>query len=147
MIEQSIKDMCRVSHSGIDGLDVIRPVLIGQMSVEGNARVVAIFGIHLAGSFAATTGPEALTVGRRSGSFPPVPSKRHIVLIIDEFGERLRVRFISNVPRTSQESFAKLVPGQDSAIFPRPKLVASARMAVNNRAGSFDGSSVLRWAK
>ena len=45
---------------------------------------------------------------------------------------------------TSHESFAGLVPGQDSAIFPRPRLVASARIAVSSSAGPFSGSFVLR---
>ena len=40
---------------------------------------------------------------------------------------------------TSQESFAGLVPGQDSAIFPMPRLVASAKIAVNSSDGSFTG--------
>jgi hypothetical protein len=87
-----------VSHSGIDGLGVIRPILIGQMSIEGNARVVSILGVYLASSFAAATSAKTLPIRRRRGSFAPVLGERDTVLKVDEFGQRLRIGFVSDVP-------------------------------------------------
>jgi hypothetical protein len=56
------------------------------------------------------------------------------------------VRYVSSRmgQATSQASLARLLPGQASAIFTSPRLIASASIAVSNSARSFTGSLVFK---
>jgi hypothetical protein len=56
-------------------------------------------------------------------------------LSVDQLGERRRVGFVADVP------------GQDSAILVRPKLIASARIVVSSNVLSLAVSPVFRCVK
>ena len=64
-----------------------RCILIGDVSVEGDAGIIPIFGVYLASRFAAAARTVALTLRRRSGTFAPVRSERDAMLLVDDFGQ------------------------------------------------------------
>jgi hypothetical protein len=65
-------------------------VLIGDVSVEGDTRIVPIFRVHLASRFAAPARAVALTIRRRSSAFAPVRSERNGVTSINGVLRMLR---------------------------------------------------------
>lgn len=63
MMEKAVDDMgcltgCRCDHLGMEGA-----VLIGDVGVEGDARFVAVMGVHIADGFAAAAGAVELPIG------------------------------------------------------------------------------------
>lgn len=62
MVEQTVEDVDRVANCGIDDLGMEGRVLIGDVRVESDSKLIAVFQIHLAGCFAAAAGAEALAV-------------------------------------------------------------------------------------
>jgi hypothetical protein len=89
VIEQAIEHMRRVANGGIDDFGMEGCVLIGDVSVEGDARIIPIFRVHLASCFAAAARAVALAVGTGGCAFAPVRSERNAVLMVDDFGQSL----------------------------------------------------------
>jgi hypothetical protein len=68
---------------------------------------------------------------RREGSFfAPVRCKWDSMCKIHELGQCLTVRLITDVPGHAQGGFARLVPGQTSAIFASPRLIECRRVGM-----------------
>lgn len=63
VMEKAVDDMGRFAGGRRDHLGVKGAVLIGDVGVEGNARFVAVMGIHIADSFAAAASTVELPVG------------------------------------------------------------------------------------
>ena len=59
-------------------------------------------------------------------------------------GKCLTVRLITDVAGHDQAGLTRLVPGQTSAIFASPRLIASASIAVSERARSSGDSLVYK---
>lgn len=63
VMKKAIDDVGRLAGGRGDHLGVVRAVLVGDMGVEGDARLVAVMGVHIADGFAATAGAVELPVG------------------------------------------------------------------------------------
>lgn len=63
MMQQAIKDVRRFMIRRRYHLNVVGAVLIGEMGVEAEARIVTVAGVDLAGGSAALGGAEELPVG------------------------------------------------------------------------------------
>ena len=87
LIEQAIEHMRRIANGGVDDRPMEGCVLIGDVSVEGDAGIIPIFRVHLARRFAAAARAISLTIRRRSSAFAPVHSERHAMLMVDDFGQ------------------------------------------------------------
>jgi hypothetical protein len=61
--KRAIDDVGRLAGGRGDHLGVVRAVLVGDMGVEGDARLVAVMGVHIADGFAAAVGAVELPVG------------------------------------------------------------------------------------
>src|SRR5450432_632818 len=90
--------MSRIPHRGVDDLGVKGCVLVGDVSIKGYAGIVAIFRIYLARRLAPPSSSVALAVRRSSGSLAPMRSKGQHVLIVDDSGQGLGIRFIADMP-------------------------------------------------
>ena len=64
MIEQAVKHVRCLARGCSDDLGVKRPELIGDVRIEGNARLVAVTRIDVADRRALTAGAEILSVRR-----------------------------------------------------------------------------------
>jgi hypothetical protein len=69
VVEQSIEHVRGISYGRVDYLGVKRRVLVGYVGVEEYSRLGAVTKIDLARLLPAATGPELLSVGRRSRDF------------------------------------------------------------------------------
>src|ERR1017187_7129737 len=98
MVEQAVEYVSRISHRGVDDLGVKRCVLVGHMSIKGHAGIVAVFRIHLTRRLAPASGAVALAVGRSSGSLAPMRSEGQTVLMVDDSGQGLGIRFVADMP-------------------------------------------------
>lgn len=87
VIKQAVEHMRGIANGGVDDLGMEGRVLIGDVSVEGHARIIPIFRVHLARRFAASSRSIALAVGGRGCPFAPICSERNAVLMIDDFGQ------------------------------------------------------------
>ncbi len=63
----------------------------------------------------------------------PSARQRDAKLSVDQFSQRCRVRFVAGMPGLQPSELRVGRAGQDSAILVRPRLIASARIVVNNR--------------
>ena len=90
--------MSCIPHRGVDDLGVKGCVLVGDVSIKGHAGIVAVFRIHLACRFAPPSSAVALAVGRSSSSLAPMCSEGQTVLMVDDSGQGLGIRFIADVP-------------------------------------------------
>jgi len=63
MVKQSVEDVGRISHCGVDQFSVKGCVLIRDVGVECHAGIGPITSINLPSSINSTPGTESLTVG------------------------------------------------------------------------------------
>jgi hypothetical protein len=63
MVQQTIEHVWRLVIRRRHHLDVVGAVLIGEMSIEAEARIVAVPGVYLSGGIAALGGAEELSIG------------------------------------------------------------------------------------
>ncbi len=63
VVKQAIEHMRRIANGGVDDLGMKGCVLIGDVSVEGDAGIVPVLRVHLASRFAAAARAIALTIG------------------------------------------------------------------------------------
>ena len=68
VIEQTIKNVRCVSHRGVDDLGMKGCVLVGNVSIEGDAGIVAVFQVYLTGGLAAASGTVSPSQTRSRGS-------------------------------------------------------------------------------
>jgi hypothetical protein len=62
VVEQTIEHVRGVTDRGVDDLGMERGILVGDMRVEGRARIVSVPGVHLAPGFTDAAGSEPLAV-------------------------------------------------------------------------------------
>jgi hypothetical protein len=62
VVEQAVEHVGGVADRGVDDLGMERGVLVGDVRVEGRARIVSIPGVDFPPGFADTAGPEPLAV-------------------------------------------------------------------------------------
>ena len=71
MIEQAIKNMWRLAGCGGNNFRVERAVLVGKMSIEADARFVAMPRVYIGDRLAWSAGEEMLVVGTRLRAVAP----------------------------------------------------------------------------
>lgn len=98
MVKQPIQDVCGVSHASANHLGVKRCVAVRDVRVELNAGTRAAAGVDLGAAFAPSANGKTLAVGRGCRAFASLGAEFLLVLGIDDFGQRQRVGFISDVP-------------------------------------------------
>ena len=74
-------------------------VLVRNVRVEKHPGFSAVAKINLAHCFTAATGAKTLSIGRSCFSFTPMLSECVAVMMVDQFGERLGIGFITDVQR------------------------------------------------
>ena len=62
VVEEPVEHMSGVAHIGVDHLGVERRVLVGQMGIEQDARLAAVFGVSVACGFPMAAGAKALPI-------------------------------------------------------------------------------------
>ena len=113
--------------------DVIGAVLVGDVGVEAEAGIEAVAGVDLAGRVAPLGGAEELAVRGRGGAVAPGGGDRQRVVGVDDPGQRRLIGFGADVgvggpdQLVAGDAVAGLLPSA-----PRPRLVASARMAASS---------------
>ena len=105
------------------------------MGVESDTRFTSITRVYL-----------GRALGAHQGKVVPSPLVRckwDSMCKIHELGQCLTVRLITDVPGHDQAG-CEACSGQPSAIFASPRLIASASIAVSERARSSGGSLVVK---
>jgi hypothetical protein len=98
VVEQAVQDVRGIADRGVDHLGVERGILVGDVRVEGHARLGAVSGVDLPGRLPRAAGAEPLAVRGRSGPRAPVPRQGEPVLVVDEFSQRLAVGLVADMP-------------------------------------------------
>ena len=83
MVKQAVEDVGRFVRRGRDDGDVVRAVLIGDVSVKRKPRIDAVFGVEVAGAAASLPRAEELAVGRRAGPLAPYRRDRERMMRVD----------------------------------------------------------------
>jgi hypothetical protein len=71
VVEQAVEDVRCLAGSRHDDLGVERPVLVGDMGVERDVRLVAVTRVHVGERLAAAAREEVLAVRVGSGAVAP----------------------------------------------------------------------------
>jgi len=97
-MHQAVEDVRRLAHHRRDHLRIEQAIAPGDLRVEHEPRLDAVFGVDRAASASAPAGPEILAV--RRGGRAIVPDRRHrmLVVCVDDGGPRGDVVVVADVP-------------------------------------------------
>ncbi len=98
VVEQAVEHVGGVADRGVDDLGMERGILVGDVRVEGRARVVPVPGVHLAPGLADAAGPEPLAVRGRRRALAPVVGERLLAVVVDDLGQPLAIGLVADVP-------------------------------------------------
>ena len=111
VVKQTIEHVGRVAHPHVDHLGAEGRVLVGDVGVKRTPGFGAVLRIDVTGALGPPAHLEALAVGRGGRPVAPSCGEGMAELCVDQFRQRGRVRFVTDVPRLQPRELGVGQPG------------------------------------